>query len=228
MSLNTEALMAKLFRWKSHVTIEGIDFYIRVVSDQVIDDARREALLAARKLRRDLRNPDSDDYLIHLDPLADLDTKELQNLVIVVAMREIMRDYLNTNPRPVITPLGDNPTQEEQEEFEAAKESREAEYLADMEAYVANWRTDFEAGLVKRTDEQLLHMARANRIDQVCEERFSAIFEDYVVAASIYTNDTYKTKMFTPEQYKELPSEIRQKLRDAYNNMSVSPEQIKN
>lgn len=228
MSINTEALMAKLFRWKTHVTIEGIDFYIRVVSDHVIDDARREALLAARKLRRDLRDVTSDDYLIYLDPLADLDTAELKNLVTVVAMREIMRDYLNTNPRPVITPLGDNPSQEEQEEFEAAKEAREGEYLAEMELYVANWRKDFESTLDKRTDEQLLRMARANRIDQVCEEKFSSVFEDHVVAASVYADDKYKTRMFTIEQYKELPNEIREKLRDAYNNMSVSPEQIKN
>ena len=226
--MSIDALMTKLFSWKNHITIEGVDFYLRVVSDHVIDDARREALLAARKLRRTLRDTDSDDYLIYLDPLADLEDDGLRNLIIVVAMREVMREYLNTNPRPIIEPLGDNPTQEEQETYEETKENREGEYLAEMESYVANWRTDFEAGLQKRPRDYLLNMAKANRVDQICEEKFSSVFEDYVVANSIYTDDKYKTRMFTLEQYKELPSDIRLKLRDAYNSLSVSPEQIKN
>jgi len=228
MTISTDALLAKLFRWKTKETIEGVDFYIRVVSDQAIDDARREALLEARKLRRSLRDPNSDDYLIYLDPLSDLTDDQLRNVVTTSAMREVMRDYFNTNPRPVLPALGDNPTQAEQEEYEVAKEEREGAYIADMEIYVENWRKDFVAMLEKRDTEWLLRTARANRTDQVCEERFSEVFQEYVVAAAIYTDDKYKTRMFTVEQYRQLPTEVKERLRDAYNNMSVSPDQIKN
>lgn len=228
MALNTEALMDKLFRWKTTVDIEGTTLYIRIVSDQVIDDARRIALLEARKLRRELRNPNTDDYLIYIDPLQDLDDDELRNLITSVAMRTVMRDYLNTNPRPRLTELGDNPTQAEQEEFEAEKESREAVYLKDMEEYVENWRSRFVETLNKRDHDYLFNFARNNRVDQVCEERFSEIFEEHVIAASIYEDAKYKNRVFTVEQFKQLPLEVRQKIRDAYNSMNIGADDIKN
>jgi len=228
MSINTEALMAKLFRWRTTVEISGTKFYIRVVSDQVVDDARRTALLESRKLRRSVRDSSTDDYLIYIDPLNDLDDDQLRTLITTVSMREIMREYLNTTPRPIITPLGDNPTQEEQEEWEASKEAREAEYLADMTAYVENWQKEFVANLEKRDRPILFSAAQKLRTDQICEDKFTEVFEEQVVAASIYTDDKYKTRMFTIEQYRELPTEVRQQLRDAYNNMSIAPDDIKN
>lgn len=226
--MNTETLMNRLFKWRTSVVIDGITFYVRVVGDQVIDDARKEALLESRKLRRALRDQESDDYLIYLDALQDLDDESLRNLVIVVAMRTIMREYLNTNPRPVLLPLGDNPTQEEQEQFEESKEAREQEYLAAMELYVEQWREDFTKTLEKRDTAYLLGMAKVNRIDQVCEEKFSNVFEEYVIAASLYSDDKYTKRMLTVPEYRELPSEIKSQLRDAYNNMSIGPDDIKN
>jgi hypothetical protein len=226
--MNTEALMAKLFRWHSTVEIQGTKFYVRIVSDQVTDDARREALLESRKLRRNLRDTNTDDYLIYIDPLNDLDDDQLRTLITTTSMREVMREYLNTNPRPVIIPLGENPSQEEQEEWESAKEGREAEYLAEMTTYVESWQKDFIGGLEKRDRQQLFNMAQKLRTDQVCEDKFSEVFEERVVAASVFIDDRYKVRMFTLEQYRELPTEIRQQLRDAYNNMSIAPDEIKN
>lgn len=228
MSMNTEALMAKLFRWHSTIEIQGTKFYIRVVSDQVVDDARREALLESRKLRRNLRDITTDDYLIYVDPLNDLDDDQLRTLITGTSMREVMRDYLNNNPRPVMTALGDNPSQEEQEEWEASKEGREAEYLVEMTTYVENWQKDFVGALEKRERPYLFGRGQKLRTDQVCEDKFSEIFEEHVVAASVFSDDRYKNKMFSIEQYRELPTEVRQQLRDAYNNMSIAPDDVKN
>lgn len=228
MSTNMEVLMNKLFKWRSSIEIEGITFYVRVVGDQVIDDARKYALIGSRTLRKELRDPTTDNYLIYLDPLSDLTEEELRTLNTSIAMREIMRDYLSSTPRPIMGPLPTNPSQEQQEEYEAAKEQRENDYIQNMTEYVESWRTEFQAGLEKRDHEFLLRMARKNRTDQVCEELFSSMFEEYVVAQSVYSDDKYKNKTFTLEQFKELPNEVRVKLRNAYNDITISPDQIKN
>lgn len=225
---NMDTLMAKLFRWKTSIDIEGVTFYIRIVSDQVIDDARKYALLGSRNLRRDLRNVNSDDYLIYLDPLADLDADQLRTLNTSIAMREIMRDYLNNNPRPQLDPLPTNPSQEMQEEHEAARLQREDDYIKGMTEYVENWREDYQEALAARDYDYLLNMARKNRVDQVCEEKFSSMFEEYVVCESVFTDKNYKEKMFTLDQFRELPNDVRVKLRDAYNNISIAPDQVKN
>lgn len=228
MAINTEALMDKLFKWKTSIKIDDSTFYVRVVSDQVVDDARRSGLLEARKLRRDLRDVNNDEYLLHLDALQDLEEEDLRSLIISNQMKDVMRQYLNTNPRPTIPPLGDNPSQEDQEEYEAVKESRDDEYLKDMTSYVEAWEKEFRSTLSNRTQEQLLHMARQNRVDQVCEARFTEVFENHIVANSVYGDDKYKVKLFTVDQYKQLPVDLKRQLRDAYNSMNIGADDIKN
>lgn len=228
MTMNTEALMAKLFKWHKTIEISGTKFYIRVVSDQVVDDARRTALLEARKLRRNVRDTSTDDYLLYIDPMNDFDDDQLRTFITSTSMREVMREYLNLTPRPIMDPLGDNPTQEEQEDWQAERESREAAYLAEMTTYVENWQKEFVTALATRERPVLFSMAQKLRTDQICEDKFTEIFEENVVAASIFSDDKYKSRMFTLGQYQELPTEVRKQLRDAYNTMSIAPDDIKN
>jgi hypothetical protein len=226
--LNTEALMEKLFNWKTTVEIRGVTIYVRVVSDQSLDDARRNALLESRKLRRSLRDPNSDDYLIYLDPLNDLDDDQLRTIITNVAMRRVMGEYINTNPRPELATLGDYPTQEQQENYEAAKEQREEDYLNAMQEYVAAWQADFLKSLETKDRTYLLNAAKANRVDQVCEEKFSDVFEAHVIASSLYADEKYKNRLLTVEQYNALPTDAKQKLRDAYNSLTIGSDDIKN
>jgi hypothetical protein len=97
-----------------------------------------------------------------------------------------------------------------------------------MTTYVESWQKDFVTGLEKRERPHLFTMAQKMRTDQVCEDKFSEIFEERVVAASIFVDDKHKTKMFTLTQYQELPTDVRQQLRDAYNTMSIAPDDVKN
>ena len=227
MALNTDALMAKLFKWTTEVDYNGVKFYLRIVGDAVIDDARRIALLESRKLRKLLRDSNSDEYLIHLDPLNDLTDEDLKNILINSAMRDVMREYVSRNPRPVLASLGDHPTQEEQEEYEQAKEEREATYIESMTEYVENWRADFIKTLDRDRD-FLLMLTSKYQVDLACENLFTQEFEKNVVANSIYSDDKFKNKMFTVEQYSELPSDLKRKLRDAYDNISIPADELKN
>lgn len=228
MALSNDALMAKLFKWTTVTDYRDIKFYQRIVGDAVIDDARREALLESRKLRRNLRNVDSTDYLIYIDPLEDLEDSELREMIVVVAMRDVMREYLQANPRAVLAPLGDNPSQEDQEEYEAAREQRDVDFVDNMTAHVEAWRVDFEKTLENKERTALMHMCRKVRVDDACEQCFTETFENQVVCASVYTDDKYKTRMFTLEQYMELPHELRTKLRNAYNTITIDPDSLKN
>jgi hypothetical protein len=126
--MDTTQLMEKLFKWKGVVDYDGMQFYVRVVSDAVIEDARRFALLESRKLRKALRDTASDDYLIHIDLVHDLSDEDLRLSVINLSSRDVAREYVNLNPKSVLEPLGDYPTQEEQEQYEEAKERREIDY----------------------------------------------------------------------------------------------------
>lgn len=227
-TMSTDALMTKLFKWTTKVEYEGVTFYLRIVGDSVLDDARREALLESRKLRRELRNTDGDDYLIYLDPLEDLDDSDLRDVIVSTAMRDVMRDYLNNTPRPVLPTLGDNPSQEEQENLEAEKEDRERVYIENMTAYVDQWRVGFEKTLESKDRAGLMVMAKKLRTDTACEQKFTDVFEEAVVCSSVYSDEKYTKRMFTPEQYAQLPFDLKSQLRNAYNTITIDPELLKN
>lgn len=225
---SNENLLAKLFRWKTTVKISDITFYIRIVGDAIIDAARKESLLASRRLRKLLRDVNSDEYFMYLDAMDDWRREELSAYIQISASKEVMRTYISENPKPQLDPLGDNPSQEDLENHEAAKIERDQQYIKDVQEYVEDWRLKFEADLSKLSPEDLLSVAKKYRVDEICDELFSKEFEDYVIAASIYTDSGYKNRAFTLQEYKELPSEIKKEFYDAYNNMNVGAEDLKN
>lgn len=226
--VSNEVLMAKLFRWRTSVTYNGVTLYLRVVSDATVEDARRAALLAARKLRKELRDQASDEYLLHLDAYDEYTRDELSAVIQIAASREIMREYLNTNPRPRLDPLPDHPSQEQLEEFEAAKADRDEAYITAMQEHVEAWRVEFEQRLATMTDEQLRAGAKRYRTDELCETLFNSVFETYVVAASVYVDERYAKRAFTVEEYKQLPTEVQRTLYDAYNTMNIATDDVKN
>src|SRR5258706_5696921 len=192
-------LMEKLFRWKQKVELfdTGVVLWQRIVGDSVVDDARRMALLESRKLRMALRDPETDDYIIYMDAIIDMTDDELIDGIVGFSSRDVMRDYLQQTPRPEIQKLSDYPSQEEQEEYEAAKTERETAYFADMQAYVDDWREHTITGLTKRDRRQLEARYAKFRVDRICDERFNTVFEAHVVVNSLYLDNSDKTRELT-------------------------------
>lgn len=224
----TAELLSRLFKWRKHIQYEGLDFYLRIVGDQVVEDARQIALVESRKTRRALRDPNSNEYLIHLDPMKDFDDDELRAAIVILAARDVIRDYSAITPKRVVEPLKSNPTLEEQEQHQQAIEDRDKEYIEDMERYTEDWRSNFMIGLDKVSREVLERQYSRYRTDRVCETVFNMIFEDYLVAASIYKDADYNERAFTYEEFKGLPNEVKLVFKDAYTSMSLDPEDLKN
>ena len=225
----SDQLLAKLFNFKATVVVKNISFYMRIVGDSVMEDARQYALLESRKTRRDLRRKDSDAYLVHLDPLNDFTDEELKNIIAVNASREVIREYIQTTPRRVIEPLGENPTQEAQEEYEAEKIRRDEEYFVELEAHVDSWREKFFEALGTKDHAYYMFMAERHQTDIICEQVFTDSFEDYVVTHSLYTDDKYKTRLFADiTDFRQLPLDIRTILRAEYQKLTIGAEDLKN
>jgi len=223
----TSDLFKKLFNWKSHVVINGVDFYVRIVGDQVVDEARKKALLSSRRLRRDLRDENSDAYLMYLDIVSEMETQDVIDSIIVMEARDYMREYIQQTPRPPLPDLPEYPTQEQQEEYEAAKEEREDDYIEQMKINVDAWREDLEKVLKKMKRESLESRWKKGVTDKVCSDEFTAIFEDYLVASGTYLDEGFNVRAFTYEQYRSLPSDVKQSLRDTYDNISMDTEDLK-
>jgi len=225
---STEAFMQKLFKWKRQVEYNGVTFYIRIVGDAVIEDARRFALLESRKLRKKLRDPNSDEHFMFLDIYNDFSDEELSATIQIAASRSVMEDYVRNNPKRIIEPPGDQPSQEEIENYEAEKEERDEQYVKDMQEAVEQWRKEFEGALSKMQRDSLVALAQRYEIDARCSAIYTDYFETYIVASSIYKDPQYKERMFTIDEYRELPTEVKDLLYNTYNTLNISTEDIKN
>jgi len=225
---SNEALMQKLFKWKRQVEYNGVTFYIRIVGDTVVEDARKFALLESRKMRKKMRDPNSDEYFMYLDLYNDYTDEELIATAQLAASRSVMEDYVRNNPKRTIDPLGDHPTQEQIENYEAEKEERDEQYIKDMQDAVEQWRKEFENSLSKMPHDALVTLVQRYEIDARCNAVYTDYFETYIVSASIYKDPQYKERMFTVDDYKELPTEVKSLLYNTYNTLNISAEDIKN
>jgi len=124
--------------------------------------------------------------------------------------------------------LSDQPSQEEIENHEAAKEERDELYIKDMQVSIEQWRKEFETTLSKMTHEALIALVQRYEIDARCNAIYTDCFETYIVSASIYKDAQYKERMFTVDEYKELPTDVKRLLYEAYNTLNISADDIKN
>lgn len=224
----SQEILNKLFHWKKEIQLVDTKFYVRIVSDAIVEEARRQSLLDSRRLRKNLRDSDSDDYLLYIDPVNDFEIEDIQNALMNLHSRDVAREFMQNNPKPPLTELGDYPSQEEQENLEAEKIERDENYAEQMVSYIEKWRDDFLKSIQNKTREELIRMYARIRTDRVCEEAFNNTFEDRVISQAVFIDEDYTKNAFTYEEYKSLPSVVKAAFRRTYDELSVSTEDIKN
>lgn len=221
------ALLDKFFNWKHNINYRGMTFHQRLVSQKVIEEARKYALLESRKMRQKLRDPSSDEYIIYIDPVHDLSDDEIRDFIAQSAMRDAVEEYIKANPKPVISqPQSDKLADVEQ--FEEDKEQRDAMYAELVQKHAEDVYNRVLNGLANVDREGLIDRYRRIQVDRVCEDVFTNEFEDYVLSASLYTDESFKKRAFTLEEFKELPSDARLFFRSSYNKIAMSYEELKN
>lgn len=223
----SKELIAKLFEFTKDVEVKGQKLYLRIPGDHVVEEARRESLLESRKLRRALRTPDTDDYLIHIDPVEDYEKSDIITMCISLGMRDVMRTYIQTHPKPQLDPLGDNPSLEEQERHEAAKLQRDIDYNEDMRVHIENWRDNYNKSLEKLDIEQVKNAYKRSKTERVCEDLYSREFEDRIMTYSIFADKDHKNPAFTLDEYRNLPSNIKTLLQEEYSTLSLGVDDLK-
>jgi|FLYL01.1.fsa_nt_gi hypothetical protein len=223
----TSELLQKLFSYTDTVEFNGVLLYMRLPSEQEFQDAQKKALLDARRLRKALRDPSTEDFLLYIDPVYDLSKDQLIQELIQLGMRSVIRTYLATTPKPALPKLSDFPSQEEQENYVAAEEERETQYNESLQAYVADWEKNYRASLQQKSIEEIRELYRLAKTDIVCEDRFARQFETYLLVASLYTDPTYTTKAFTVEEFQHVPRAFRDVCLKVYNKLQLSSEDLK-
>lgn len=220
-------LLKKLFSYTTTVDYRGTTFYLRLPSVQVVEQARKEALLRSNALRRALRNPDSEEYLVYIDPALDYTKDQLITYCLAKGLLDAAREYRQRTPKPALPKLPDYPTQEQQEEYEVAAQERETQYMEGLKAYLLDYEREYRQALEQRTQEQLFEEYRKMRTDEVCTDTFNRTFETKLMVASVFLDSAHTIPAFTEEEYAALPQAVRALFEQALSNISLTDDDLK-
>lgn len=227
--------LAKLFRWHKKVDIkEGENVlgtvYLRLVGDSDFQEAKTFALKASKTLRIKLRNPESQE---HKATFSDIDALTKEELCMGVTFGEIAdyRDEALVNlPEKDIPQLPDNPTLEQQEEYEEMLEKRQNDRAEALAKYIEKRSEERKEELGKVEDSgKLREMYMHSIINLKCSEEFTRTFREYQVYKGTFEDAKFTKLAFDSyEEFLDSSPQLKNILLGAYVSLELSGEELKN
>uniref|UniRef100_A0A6M3K3G7 Uncharacterized protein n=1 Tax=viral metagenome TaxID=1070528 RepID=A0A6M3K3G7_9ZZZZ len=227
--------LSKLFRWHKKVEIKRGDkvletVYVRLVGDADFQEAKNVSLKHSKQLRVKLRNKESEEYDANF---SDLDTLTRDELIMGVTYGEIP-DYrdeaLLTIPEKELPELPDNPTLEQQEDYETKAGEIRGERAKAIADFIEKRAEERKAEFAKIDDiDKLREMYTHSIINMKCGEEFTRVFREYQIYKGTYLDNKFKTLAFESfEEFNECAPQLKATLLSAYVNLELSGEDLKN
>lgn len=217
----------KFFHWGKEINVLGQSMYQRVVPQYVIEKARTRALVESRKMRQKLMDENSDEFVAYIAEVYDYDKAVIVEFLAQQAAKEAAEQYIRNTPRPVV-PQPDEDSVAAAEQYEEARRLAEQAYEEDVLKRAEDVYKTAQSSLSNLDRDVLIERYKQFKRDMLCEEVFMREFEDYIVCNSLFVDREYKKPVFSLEEFKELPARVRDMLKDSYNDLSLSYDDIKN
>lgn len=233
MSLNKQELLDKLFNWKRETNIVQNDEVVTTVFQKIIGDfdlqsARKTSLRYAREARKVISNPESDEYIIYIEPLDSLGREDKILLCLSEELSEISRKvdsslYLPEPPEPE---PDDSPEKfEEAQELDDTYEERRKKLLSTK---LTEEITQREAELEKLSDEQITDALRQARINSYCDGVLRTKFIECCTYFGTFVDKNYKQRVYASfDDFLNLPENLKQQLIQGYLSLEMNAVNLK-
>ncbi len=227
--------LSKLFRWHKKVEIKDGEtvldtVYIRLVGDTEFQEAKNAALKCSKALRIKLRNNESEEYQASFSDIESLTKEELCMGITFGEITDYRDEALMQVQEKEIPPLSDNPTLEEQENYEAAVEKRQTDRATALAKYIEKKSDERKGELMKiESIEELREMYRHAIINLRCSEEFTKVFREYQIFKGTFRDPDFKELAFDSfEEYTQCAPQLKNMLLTSYVNLELSGEDLKN
>lgn len=228
MNKELQPKIEELFRWNGTVEIKDTEgnvvetLYQRVVGDADIQRARLEALKASKLMRKALKDPTSDEAIIHL-PLEDDFTKE--ELITLILFNKYYsfqnKAEKKVEEKKVKEPKSDA-SLEEQENYIDNIEKAKQDYKDKVDETVRQQSEAFEAELREKSDKELYDLWIKENIELICRGEMIKVFDEYATYFGTFSDEDFKNRRFeTVEDFKDLAPRIKNQLMTNYKNLEL-------
>lgn len=228
--------LINLFRWNTKVDIKDRDgnvsttLYIRLVGDVDYSQAQQYGLVASRKLRKKLKNNNTAEYQALFLDIDDRNKDDLITGTLLAevtnfrdaAMAELTETIVDTK-LPSDASLEDREDQQEDEE-EAIK-NRAEKVRTRMEEKSEERRVELEKLSIKDIRKVFVESS----INSRCMDEFILVFREYCVFSGTYSDSKFKQRTFSDfDSFRNISTDLKRQLMDAYVKLELSGEQLKN
>lgn len=231
--------ISRLFDYKTTVTFsigdgKELDIHLKLVGDADFNKAKVIALRDTSFLRENLENIEWENRRAYIPAIRNKSKEHIIETIALLKMREIgIRVTLETQSKPPFS----NPTEpkpfapiKDKENFQAEVDSFPEKIKKHISTKMQEELNKLKASLFTRTKEELLNYYERLLIEESCESYFKSRLEELVVFFSIFLDENYKIRVFNEtdlELFDNLPTQVKQKLMDAYSTIDLPGEELK-
>jgi hypothetical protein len=240
--------LASLLRWHKTIVVKDdngvplrdekgkpINVTIRIVGDKDLEDASKIARLASAYHRLSLMNPDSDEYKDEILVFDGADKSSCIQMIMAgeganwanEALSNIEKENDISLDEVAVDP--DAPTLDELEQFDKKIEDQQADYLKRLEKYVKEKQEALFGEINQKELPELIEQAKASVMIVRSIEVYLNRLLDEKVWRSVYSDKEMTVREFNSlDEFNNLNSVIKNRLREAYQEIEKGLDDVKN
>jgi hypothetical protein len=223
-----------LFKWKGQVEITDDQgnvietLYQRVIGDADIQRARFAALKASKALRKDLKNPESDEYLVNIPLRGELPLEELIAVIIYSKAQELRKKAEEKIQEERVKEPRSDASLEKQENYIEELEQTRKEYDEALYEEIRKQAEKIEADLNTKSYDEVFDLYVAESIELLCRFRMVTTFDEYATFYGTYKDEDYKIRRFSSlEEFQDLATRIKDRLIRNYKLLELNLVDVK-
>lgn len=240
--------LTNLLRWKKRVTLTDrtgeplkdekgnpVIVWVRIIGDEDQQEAYRMSRIKSYEVRMKLRDESTPDYKDTILPIQNAAKEVAIELVRASRGNNFTAEALANVERPELPTLAeiaidpDAPTLEEQEKVDQAVLDTETKYQEAVQEYIKTRVAELEAELEAMSLEDIRKEAMVETANAMALSAFLTEVQDEKVWRAIYQDEACtKRAVDSVEEFRALHSTVKAQLINAYNDLELSPDEIKN
>ena len=228
--------ITKLFRYKAETEVkdeltgESGKFYLRIIGDADLNQARVFGLRKASQLRKSLMDPDSDIREAFITEQRDILGKEvLVESILLLNVGELQREITNMTNVPEPRPPRSDARQEEHEKFQEAVDNYDKEYRKEYNKNAKKVENRERKKLTNiESEEELYRIYEGSVIDRLTTEEMTAKYYEMCTYLGTYADENYKKRAFDSfEEFDNASSHLKDRLMEQYRLLELGMLELK-
>jgi hypothetical protein len=227
--------ISQLFKWSKPVEIEdtladkSVTLYLRLVGDADLNRARTESLRASGVLRKQLKDPKSDQRSAFLAEIDEAKNKEtLVSYCQVLLMESLQKQAIANIDVPRPKELKADATLEQQEKYQKKVDEYPKKFADAVTDELTKLQEEEGKRLNALTKKQVHDEYESLIVNRLCNQEMLEVYYDHIVFHATYSDEAFTTKTFeTYEAYDNVASQVKEKLTEEYKSLELGIDVVK-